>query len=411
MRKGFRYARKAFTDTITSEHKRPKPHGVSLGLGLLIALVMVTTVSCGITRKGDDTSQTKKESISWKDCSKTGEIPLTYANQFQIEKYGEYRLLTIAETNKRFLVVPEGSEVPTELETDMVAIKQPVENVYLVSSAAMDGICALDALSSIGLSGTKQEDWYLEKPREAMEKGQLSYAGKYNAPDYERILSSGCTLAIENTMLLHNPEVEEKLESMGISVLIERSSYETDPLGRVEWMKLYGSLFGKEDVASQLFDEQVATVEKVKNMSPTGQKVAYFYVTSNGAINVRKPNDYIAKLIGYAGGEYVIHDLPEEEKNALSTMNMQVEEFYRSAVDADVIIYSSTIDGEMYTIDELLKKNPLFADFKAVKNQQVYCSGKNFFQETTATATFVQELREVLEQKTDKEWKFFRKLD
>ena len=64
----------------------------------------------------------------------------------------------------------------------------------------------------------------------------------------------------------------------------------------------------------------------------TGKTVAFFYITSNGAVSVRKPGDYIAKAIDLAGGVYVFHDLPGEE-NALSTMNMQMESFYQLAVE------------------------------------------------------------------------------
>ena len=75
-----------------------------------------------------------------------------------------------------------------------------------------------------------------------MEDGRMLYAGKYNAPDYERILSGSCDLAVESTMIYHSPEVKEQLERLGIPVLVERSSYERHPLGRMEWLKLYGVL-------------------------------------------------------------------------------------------------------------------------------------------------------------------------
>lgn len=70
-----------------------------------------------------------------------------------------------------------------------------------------------------------------------------------------------------------------------------------------------------------------------------------FYITANGAVNVRKPNDYIAQMIGLAGGTYVLNDRLSAEENALSTMNMQMEDFYAAAKDADILIYNSTIEG------------------------------------------------------------------
>ena len=68
-----------------------------------------------------------------------------------------------------------------------------------------------------------------------------------------------------------------------------------------------------------------------------------------------KTGDYVSNMIELAGGKYVPEDTGESD-NALSTMNMQMEEFYAKAKDADYIIYNSTIDGELSTIDELLAK-------------------------------------------------------
>ena len=58
-------------------------------------------------------------------------------------------------------------------------------------------------------------------------------------------------------MIYHTPEVKEKLEALGIPVLVERSSYETDPLGRMEWIKLYGALTGHYAEAAAFFDSRM----------------------------------------------------------------------------------------------------------------------------------------------------------
>ena len=84
------------------------------------------------------------------------------------------------------------------------------------------------------------------------------------------------------------------------------------------------------------------------------------------------------------------------DENALSTMNMQMETFYAEAKDADCLIYNSTIDGELQTLDELLQKSPLLADFKAVKNGNVWCTGKNMFQETMGLGNMILDIHAVL---------------
>ena len=322
-------------------------------------------------------------------------LELQYADQFAVDYYeGGYALITIA-GGERFLLVPEDKEAPEGLDADISVIQKPVQNIYLVATSAMDLFCALDGLDSISLSGTNADGWYIDKAKKAMEDGDIALAGKYSAPDYELILSKNCDLAIESTMIYHQPEVQEKLEKFGIPVLVEHSSYESHPLGRTEWIKLYGVLLGKEDQAQKIFQEQVDKLKSVEDSENTGKTVAFFYINSMGAANVRKSNDYVSKMIELAGGEYIFHD-PAEDDNALSTMNMQMEEFYAKAKDADYIIYNSTIDGELDSIDELLAKSSLLADFKAVKDGNVWCTGQNLFQETMGLATMIEDIHTML---------------
>ncbi|HIS30736.1 MAG TPA: ABC transporter substrate-binding protein [Candidatus Limivivens intestinipullorum] len=322
-------------------------------------------------------------------------MELSYAEQFSVDYYeGGFALITIGGTD-RFLVVPEGAEAPEDLDGDIAVLRQPIENIYLVATSAMDLFAAIDGLDSIRLSGTSAENWYVDAAREAMEEGSIVYAGKYSAPDYELILSENCGLAVESTMINHTPEVQETLESFGIPVLVERSSYESHPLGRVEWMKLYGVLLGKEELAEEKFQEQQAMLESVESQENTGKTVAFFYITSVGYANVRKSGDYVSKMIELAGGNYIFQDLGGEE-NAMSTMNMEMEQFYAKARDADYIIYNSTIDGELQTIDQLLDKSALLADFKAVKEGNVWCTQKNMFQETTGIGTMIVDIHRML---------------
>ncbi|MDY3873516.1 MAG: ABC transporter substrate-binding protein [Roseburia lenta] len=360
-------------------------------ISLLLAVVMMLTLgACGVQSQSDTTDK-----IAFDSLEKTGQMTLAYATQYQVEYYGDYSLITIGE-DQRFLLVPEGKDLPKNLPEDVVALQQPLDKTYLVSTSVMDLIRQLDRISYIRLSGSKAKDWYITEAKEAIEAGNMIYAGKYSAPDYECILNEGCNLAIENTMIYHTPEVKEKLEELGIPVLVERSSYETHPLGRLEWIKLYGLLFDALDEANAYFDSQVEQIMPLLDQANTGKTVAFFSVNSSGAINVRKPGDYITQMITMAGGNYALADVVPEEENALSTMNMQMEDFYNAAQSADILIYNSAIEGEITSIDELLAKNSLFAQFDAVKKGNVYCTGKNFFQESTGMAEFVEDMHNVL---------------
>lgn len=207
-------------------------------------------------------------------------LELQYADQFAVDYYeGDYALITI-EGGDQFLLVPEGKEAPDGLDADITVIHQPLENIYLVATSTMDFFRALDGLGSISLSGTKADGWYIDEAKQALEDGSIVFAGKYSAPDYELILSKNCDLALESTMIYHNPEVKEKLEEFGIPVLVEHSSYESHPLGRTEWVKLYSVLLDKEEEAEAVFEEQAEKLNSIKDSENTGKTVAFFYINS-----------------------------------------------------------------------------------------------------------------------------------
>lgn len=263
----------------------------------------------------------------WNDMQPERSMELSYAKQFSVDYYaGGYDLIQVQD-DSTYLVVPEGAAVPEGLPASITVLQKPLDHVYLAATSAMDLIAALDRTDRITLSGTKESGWYVEAAKEAMEEGTLAYAGKYSAPDYEQILSSGCDLALESTMIYHVPDVKAQLEQLKIPVFVERSSYETHPLGRMEWIRLYGVLFDEEEKAEQLLKEQAEQLDTVLIEKSTGKTVAFFYITTNGAVNVRKPGDYVAKMIELAGGSYVPQTADADE-NALSTMNMQMEAFY-----------------------------------------------------------------------------------
>lgn len=324
-----------------------------------------------------------------------GRMELKYAENFNVDYYnGGYAMITISD-GSRYLVVPKASEIPEGIDSDITVLRQPIDNIYLVATSAMCLFDSLDSLDSIKLSGTKSEGWYIENARTAMESGHIIYAGKYSAPDYELIVSSDCSLAVESTMINHTPEVKEKLEDLGIPVLIDQSSYESHPLGRTEWIKLYGVLTGKEAAAKKVFDEQARYLDEASGQESTGKTVAFFYISSSGNAIARKSGDYITKMIQLAGGDYIFDNLGDPE-SATSTVTLEMEKFYSTAKNADFIVYNSTIDSELSSVEELISKNPLLEDFKAVQNGNVWCTSKNMFQETTQFGLMISDIRRML---------------
>lgn len=321
-------------------------------------------------------------------------MELQYAQNFSVDCYeGGYRMLKTMD-GTQILIVPEGKEIPENLQEEVIVLQQPIRNLYLVSSAVMDMFAKLDALDAVRFSGQKEENWYVEEAKEAMERGDILYAGKYSKPDYEKIVSQNCSLAIENRMITHIPEVVEMLNDFGIPVMIEYSSYESHPLGRVEWIKFFGAMVGKEEEAERIFAEQTSILDEVTSGEKTGWTVAFFFITSNGLVQIRRSSDYIPKMIELAGGRYIFEDMGEE--GSRSTMNIQIEEFYQGAKDADFLIYNSTIDGGVESLEQLLQKCPVLEDFKAVQEGKVFCTTNDYYQQSMSIGDFIKDLHIML---------------
>ena len=323
----------------------------------------------------------------------SGEMPLSYAQQFSVTYEDDGSMLVTVAGRDRFRLLSREADDSCYAD-DIPIIRIPVRNVCLASSSVADLFLQLDALDAIRLSSTAASGWRLPAVADAMEQEAILYAGKYSAPDYELILTENCDLVIENTMILHSPAVREKLEMLGLPVLVEYSSYEPHPLGRVEWIKLYGLLTGREKEAVRFFEEQVASLASLQDLEKTGKKAAFFYIGSNGSVIVRKPSDYVSKMIELAGGTYPFTDIPDDG-TALSTMNMQMESFFAQAKDCDVLIYNSTVDGGISSLEELVQKSPLLAEFDAVRNGQVWCSEQDMFQQTSAAAGMILDFNAV----------------
>ncbi|MDO4732232.1 MAG: ABC transporter substrate-binding protein [Bacillota bacterium] len=327
-------------------------------------------------------------------------MELQFATQFSLEYYGDgYKLISLAD-GSRFLLIPEGAVLPKGIAKDIVPLYQPLKNIYLAATASMCLFDALDSLDSIRLSGTRADDWHIENARLAMEEDKILYAGKYNEPDYEMLLDHGCPLAIESLMIGHASEVKDKLEELGIAVFIDQSSMEPHPLGRTEWIKLYGAMLNKEDTAEALFLEQFEYLNAATGAEPSGKTVAFFHISSSGYVVARKSGDYVTKMLELAGGSYVFDDLGDPETKT-STVTIEMEKFFATAKEADYIIYNSTIGGEIKSIDELLAKNELLAEFKAVQDGNVWCTNENMYQESTQLGQMIQSFQKVFSGEAD----------
>lgn len=326
----------------------------------------------------------------------TGALELKAATQFTVDTYEGGHRLICTESGERFLTIPAGGTAPDGLAADVTPIPLPLDNVYLVSTGMICLIDAIGALDAVTVSSVTAEDSPVPALADAITAGTVVYGGLYRAPDYELITATGCTIAIENTNIDHVPDVRTKLEDLGVTVFTEQSSHEADCLGRLEWIKLMGVLFGREDEAASTFDAIADEVRAVSEQPAVGKTVAFFYINSDGAAVTRRAGDYFSQMIEHAGGTYLSFDPDEATASSPTTVTVEMERFYATARDADVIIYNATIDDSVASIADLVAKNALLADFKAVQAGAVWTCDDDMYQQMTSMPDIILDIRAAL---------------
>ena len=395
--------------------KQENKNGTRRWISVLIAICMAMAFllsGCGGsggsgTENGDGNEAQAGPEIPGLKYEST--LDLKKATGYSVYRYeGGYDLIDIHD-HQKFLLVPEGGTVPEGLDADITVLEKPIDRIYLAATATMAMFCSCDALDNIRMSSIKPEAWTFDEPKKAMEEGKIIYTGKYSAPDYETMLDEECDLALESTMIDHTPEVQEMIEDLGIPVMVDRSSYESDPMGRAEWIKLYGVLTDHEEQANAFFDKQMESIKDLDNFKNTEKTVAFFYISSDGKVVVRRSTDYIPKMIDIAGARYVFKDLDDE--SGRTSIDMSMETFYDAAVDADYIIYNGSIDGSVKTMEDLLAKDPVMKKMAAVQNNNCWVTGSAMYQRTDIVADMILDFHKLFSEDNPTDLKYLKKLE
>ena len=385
--------------------------------------------STGETQQEEDsTDATQEEAAATSDIKEAPELSglqylskdeNEYAKCFAICRYENGYAVLAVDDGRRYLIVPEGAEIPERTAEDLIILHQPLDRIYLAASAVM---CQFDEIGAVGnviLSGLEKDGWYIEAAREAMEKGTLEYGGKYSAPDYERIVAAGVNLAVESTMIHHTPKVQEKLEKLGIPVMIDRSSYESEPLGRAEWVKVYGLVTGHEEEAASAFEEQKGYVEEIlKNTEPDSvdsfqnteqaqqKTVAIFSINSTRQVVTRGAGDYFGKMVEIAGGTL---STPATDAGR-ATQTVSMESFYAAAEQADILIYNASIEDAPENLQQMCAKDSILTQFRAVQEGNVWCMRSSLYQNASRTGAIIRDLHAIVAGEAEDETEFFYRL-
>ena len=208
------------------------------------------------------TDQSKKEEEQTEDGASEAS-----QNQSEQEDKSELYMNNIV----KYLIVPEGVEIPVGLDKETIVIQQPTDKTYVASDVILDKLEQLGALNQVKAVASEEKDCTNEIIKNALKDKSVDSIGKYDEPDYKKLIKDECNLTVMDTEILpkEDSETQETLEdqlntmkeilskydTLNVPVFIDRSIDEEDELAQAEWLKVYGAIFGCEDKAEAIYAE------------------------------------------------------------------------------------------------------------------------------------------------------------
>ncbi|MHC0442244.1 ABC transporter substrate-binding protein [Flavobacterium sp. 3-210] len=306
--------------------------------------------------------------------SETAKNSIEFASGLSIVKQEGYFVVTISNpwpnANKDFKYVlkEKDAKVPDSLQT-YTTIKVPLESVVVTSTTNIPFLEMLEVEDK--LVGFPHTDYISsEKTRVLIDKGSVKNVGQNEKLNSEQLIELSPDLIVTFGVDNNNPMLDN-LKKSGLNVLIQGDWMEQSPLGKAEWIKLYGALFGKEDKAKELFDKIVESYNQAKKLvtdKPATTKVLYGSMYED-VWYVAKGNSWVAQFMKDAKADYLWSNLKGTGSEGLS-----FEKVLDKAKGANVWVVS----GSFKTLEELQKANPHYGEFDAFKNKAVYSLESKF---------------------------------
>ena len=186
----------------------------------------------------------------------------------KVKTTADYQMELYQSPVVKYLIVPDGIDLPAGLDKKAIIIRLPKESVYVSSEIAAADLESLGLLDLIKATGVTEDNCKNETLKALLQEKKTVSAGTLTDLNYTELLKAKVDLAIgagdelfskkaENGKTAKDyqeqyTKISERLALLDIPLLIDRSADEKDPKGQEEWLKLYGVLFGKEEEADAL---------------------------------------------------------------------------------------------------------------------------------------------------------------
>ena len=310
--------------------------------------------------------------ISSKDTDGSDTVAFKYATLLKIVNYPDYRVAIVRDPWNQgrvlhtYVLVPASEKnLPASLPEGTV-VRTPIRRTVVFTSVHCG---LLDELGRIGSVAATADVQYILNPRIliAIRSGKIADVGQAMLPNVEKIIR------MNPDGLLVSPFQSSggygKLEQTGIP-LIECADYmETSPLGRAEWMRFFGILYGCEATADSLF---AAVESRYKRLSESVQRLrikrprVMIDHQDGSAWYVPAANSTLGQMIQDAGGAYLFSD-----QKGGGSVRLSFETVFKRARNADIWLlkYGRADD---YTYKTLKSEKEAYAAFRPWKTREIY---------------------------------------
>lgn len=311
-----------------------------------------------------------------------------YAKRFSLEKRNGYSQLTIFNpwqgaqaVIQKWYMISEGDQIPDGINPEEV-ITVPVRKVVCMSTTQLAMISALHEYNSVmGFSGTD----FIYDPEfvKMVQAGLISDVGYEDNLNKEMILKIFPDIIIAYGVGAESSGYIAKLKELGIKVMFDADYLEEEPLGKSEWIRVFGSLYAKDHIADSIFSSVVTRYKSVKRTVTVDQKHkpgVLLGLPFRDTWYISPGNSYISKLIDDAGGKYLWSD-----KQSSVSMPVSIESVYLRALKADCWLNIGTVSSksEIMAIDSRLESIPAFRKNHLYNNnKRINANGGNDYWES-----------------------------
>lgn len=297
-----------------------------------------------------------------------------YARGFELTKKGVVTELTVfnpwekaRNISQKYYLVPREAAVPDSLPEEKV-IRTPVKRMICMSTSHLGFIRVLDEIQTVvGISGSS----YVTDSviRRQIENGHTVDVGYGQVINYELILKQHPDVVMAYGVGGEVSEYLQKLEDLGIHVVMNAEYLEENPLGKAEWLKFMAVFFGKEIQALEFFDRVEKNYLEIKNRAVHQRQKPRVMVGSPYRDSWWVPggNSYMANLIADAGGEYLGRSNPGHESFVIS-----FEHALSWGNKADVWINM----GNLASKKEILSTDNRFDQFRVFHEGRIFNNNK-----------------------------------